>query len=223
MIYIIQNHADVSSGIFGELLQKARIPFKTIRADLGESLPAATAATAVILLGGYMGVHDTEEYPFLVHLKEFVRSCVRENIPFFGICLGGQLLAEAVGGEVFARQCGEKGVCEMTLTEAGRKDPLFAGILPVISAFQWHDDCFIPPPTAVLLASSENCQGQAFRCGRAWGVQFHPEVDLDIIRIWVATSGHSPRYLLDFSRAEIDLRRFGSQLLGNFLQEAGFS
>lgn len=221
-MYLIQNHEDVSAGIFDELLKKARIPFKTIRADKGEALPAPSAATAVILLGGYMGVHDTDEYPFLLHLKEIVRSCLHFNTPFFGICLGGQLLAEAVGGEVLARQGGEKGICEVTLTAAGQRDPLFAGVPPAISVFQWHNDCFVLPSSAELLATSANCPGQAFRWGRAWGLQFHPEVDLDIIRTWVTKSGQAQRYLQEFSQAEIDLRRFGSQLLGNFLQEAGY-
>lgn len=220
MIYIIQNHPDVPAGIYGDLLKTARIPFQTIRADCGVPLPTAASATAVIVLGGYMGVHDVDQFPFLRGVKNFVRDCVSANTPFFGICLGGQLLAEVLGGEVKARCCGEKGVCQLKLTPAGEKDPLFSGVKVPFSAFQWHNDSFSPPPAAQWLASSATCPGQAFRHGRAWGVQFHPEADLSIVRDWTKESGRSLEYQQDFSRGEIELRSFGTRLLGNFLEMA---
>lgn len=221
MISIIQNHPEVPAGIFGELLQKARIPFQTIRPDLGESLPSPQSATAVIVLGGYMGVHDEEQFPFLGELKTFTRSCVAVDTPFLGICLGGQLLAAVLGGEVMPQHRGEKGLCALTLTGAGQSDPLFAGVPAAFSAFQWHNDSFTLPPETVLLASSADCPGQAFRFGRAWGVQFHPEVDLDVVRVWSAGSRNGPEFQKDFSCAEIELRSFGARLLGNFLEAAG--
>ena len=221
MIYIIQNHPEVPAGIYGELLKTARIPFQTIRPDLGESLPAPQSATAVIVLGGYMGVHDEGEFPFLAELKTFIRGCVAVDVPFFGICLGGQLLADVLGGEVTAKERGEKGLCKLTLTATGQSDPLFAGVPAAFSAFQWHNDSFSLPAGAHLLASSADCPGQAFRYGRAWGVQFHPEVDLDVVRVWSAGNRNAPELQMDFSCAEIGLRSFGARLLGNFLEAAG--
>lgn len=221
MIYIIQNHPDVPAGIYGDLLKTARIPFQTIRADRGVPLPAATSATAVIVLGGYMGVNDVEQFPSLRGVKNFVRDCVSANTPFFGICLGGQLLAETLGGKVTDKHCDEKGLCALTLTGAGQSDPLFTGVPASFSAFQWHNDSFSLPPAATLLASSTACPGQAFRFGRAWGVQFHPEVDLAIVQDWTKESGWSLDYQQDFSRREIELRSFGTRLLSNFLEMAG--
>jgi GMP synthase-like glutamine amidotransferase len=221
MIYIIQNHPEVPAGIYGELLKTARIPFQTIRPDLGESLPAPQSATAVIVLGGYMGVHDEGEFPFLVELKTFIRDGVAADVPFFGICLGGQLLADVLGGEVTAKERGEKGLCQLTLTAAGQSDPLFAGVPSVFTAFQWHNDSFALPSGAHLLASSADCPGQAFRYGRAWGVQFHPEVDLEVVRSWSRESYNTAEYQKNFSLGEIELRSFGTRLLGNFLAIAG--
>lgn len=221
MLYIIQNHPEVPAGIYGELLQKARIPFQTIRPDLGESLPSPQSATAVIVLGGYMGVHDDEEFPFLGELKTFILDCVATDLPFFGICLGGQLLAEVLGGEVTDQHRGEKGLCPLTLTGAGQSDPLFAGVPASFAAFQWHNDSFALPPEAILLATSADCPGQAFRYGRAWGVHFHPEVDLEIVRSWTGESYNTSEYQKNFSRGEIELRSFGARLLGNFLAMAG--
>lgn len=221
MIYIIQNQPEVPAGIYGELLQAARIPFRTIRPDRDEALPTPQSATAVILLGGTMGVADEEEFPFLRKVKTFILDCVDSDLPFLGICLGGQLLADILGGEVTAGGRGEKGLCKLALTAAGGSDPLFAGVASDFAAFEWHNDSFSLPPAATLLARSTACPGQAFRFGRAWGVQFHPEVDLAIVRDWTKESGRSLEYQQDFSRGEIELRSFGSRLLGNFLAMAG--
>lgn len=221
MIYLIQNHPEVPAGIFAELLQEAGTPWQIVRPDLGEALPAPQSATAVIVLGGYMGVHDEKEFPFLADLKDFIRACLTADLPFFGICLGGQLLADVLGGEVTARQRGEKGLCRLILSAAGLKDPLFVGVPAVFTAFQWHNDSFALPTDATLLASSETCPGQAFRYGRAWGVQFHPEVDLDIVRSWTRQSPHAVGYQQDFAQGEMELRSFGARLLRNFLTVVG--
>lgn len=221
MIFIIQSHPEVPAGIFADLLHTARIPFRIIRPDRGEALPAPQSATAVFVLGGYMGVHDEASFPFLRDLKTFIRACVTADTPFFGICLGGQLLAEVLGGEVTARAHGEKGLCQLTLTATGESDSLFTGVSTTFTAFQWHNDSFSLPPDAHLLASSAECPGQAFRYGRAWGVQFHPEVDLAIVRDWSKESCHAAEYQMDFARGEIALRSLGTRLLGNFLALAG--
>lgn len=221
MIYLIQNHPEVPAGIYGELLKIARIPMQTIRPDRGESLPPPQSATAVIVLGGTMGVHDEADFPFLTVLKTFIRDCISADVPFFGICLGGQLLADVLGGEVTARAHGEKGLCQLTLSAAGRNDPLFTGVSAEFKAFQWHNDSFALPLGAHLLASSADCAVQAFRYGRAWGVQFHPEVDLEVVRSWSRESRSAALYQQEFAQGEIELRSFGARLLGNFLAMAG--
>lgn len=221
MILIVQNHGDVPAGIYAEFLQKARIPFRILRPDLGEVFPSPHSAMAVIVLGGYMGAHDEEIYPFLRELKAFIRDCVASDIPFLGICLGGQLLAAILGAEVTAQARGEKGLVQLTLTAEGEHDPLFDGIPPAFPAFQWHNDSFALPAAAQWLAFSPVCPGQAFRYGRAWGVQFHPEVDQAIIQRWSRGSAAAEFYLRDFSRREVLLRSFGVRLLGNFLAIAG--
>jgi GMP synthase-like glutamine amidotransferase len=201
MIHIIQNHPAVPAGIFGEILRGMEAPHRTVHLYAGNSLPARAEASAVIVLGGYMGVHDVADYPFLGPLGAFMRSATEAGTPLLGICLGGQLLAQVLGGEVRSKQRSEKGLQEIRLTSAGQDDPLFAGLLPAFAAFEWHNDSFDVPPGAVHLASSAVCPGQAFRCRNAWGLQFHPEVDAAIVETWSSPTDPQGKLLAAFAAA----------------------
>ncbi|HXV22463.1 MAG TPA: type 1 glutamine amidotransferase [Desulfuromonadales bacterium] len=220
MIYIIQNDPRVPAGIYGRHLQDRDIPQRTVHLYAGESLPPLTEVSAFIVLGGYMGVHDEEEYPFLRQLKAFMRRAVEAGTPLLGICLGGQLLAQVLGGEVFSRHRGEKGLQEIHLTSVGQDDPLFAGLPPAFAAFEWHNDSFEVPSAAVHLAASAACPGQAFRYRNAWGVQFHPEVDREIVSAWSAVVDPAGGYATEFAADEAAHRAMAQRLLKNFLDVA---
>lgn len=216
---IIQNDPSVPPGVFLELLTGWQVPFRLCRPDLGESLP--DTSDAVIVLGGTMGVHDDRAHPFLRLLKGWLAQAQADDTPLLGICLGGQLLADVTGGVVSSNRCGEKGLAEVVLTDAGAADRLFAGIEQRFPAFQWHNDSFTIPAGAMHLAASAVCPGQAFRVGNAWGVQFHPEVNKAIVNAW---SRHDPNRLRltdDFAIAAAAHRRLAWQLLANFMDIAG--
>jgi GMP synthase-like glutamine amidotransferase len=218
-VHIVQGDPEVPAGVFADLLNEWQVPFRILRPDLGETL--AEDSAAVIVLGGRMGAHDEAQHPFLGSVKEFMGRILAKGTPLFGICLGGQLLADVAGGVVSSNRCGEKGLVDVTLSAAGAADPLFAGIDQRFLAFQWHNDSFTIPPGAVHLADSAACPGQAFRTGNAWGVQFHPEVDSTIVAAWC---GHSPAQqalVAEFAVAELAHRELARQLLGNFLTIAG--
>ena len=120
-------------------------------------------------------------------LKNLIRAVVAARIPYLGICLGGQLLAAALGAEVVSKRWEELGTLPVSLTADGEEDLLFIGIAETFTTFQWHHDSFDIPDGGVLLASSALCRHQAFRVGNsAWGLQFHPEVTEQIIRNWSA-------------------------------------
>lgn len=227
MLLIIQNDPEVPPGNFSDTIARMGVPCRIVHPYSGEALPPPVKISAVIVLGGAMGVHDTAKYPFLVELKEYIRSCMESEMPFLGICLGGQLLADILGGEVTSNSpCGEKGTMTVTLTSAGKEDPLFAGIPRQFISFQWHNDSFAVPSGGTLLASSDACPGQAFRFGRcAWGTQFHPEVDRAIVDCWARwtseTSSRVDEFLAEFIRSEKAYQDISRLLLGNFLQLAG--
>lgn len=220
MVLVIQNDPRVPAGLLADALNARGVSHRILP---GEAVPAGPppGCRGVVVLGGYMGVHDAQRHPFLLRLMDLMRECHGRDVPLLGICLGGQLLAAALGGSVRKDSRGEKGVREVALTAAGRRDPLFAGLPEVFPAFQWHNDSFDLPPGALHLAASPVCPGQAFRCRRAYALQFHPEVDEAIVAAWVRHAGADPAHLRAFAAAREELGRCASTLFGNFLDLAG--
>ncbi|HLO25932.1 MAG TPA: type 1 glutamine amidotransferase [Geobacteraceae bacterium] len=226
MLVIIQNDPEVPLGVFADYLADAGTPYTTIPAYRGEPLPPAGEVSAVIVLGGAMGVHDGDRYPFLAALKGFIRECAALGIPYLGICLGGQLLADALGARVTSNACGEKGTLAVHLSPEGGGDPLFAGLPQEFISFQWHNDCFDLPAGAVQLASSRACPGQAFRFGNSvYGLQFHPEVDRTIVDCWARwseeTAPVADQFLAVFAAREEEYRSASRRLLRNFITLSG--
>jgi GMP synthase-like glutamine amidotransferase len=220
-LYLIQNDPAVPPGIISGLLEERQIPFRVIRPDDGDVLPSPEDAEAVIVLGGAMGVGDTDTWPFLLEVKRFIRECADRDIPFLGICLGGQLLAEVLGTHVTSRYRGEKGVCRVRLTAEGAADQLFRGISPEFFTYQWHDDSFDLPAGCRLLASSPDCCQQAIRHGATvYGVQFHPEVTAAIVTSWSGDSTENAGYLPAFLRTEEEYLASARTLLDNFFRIA---
>ncbi len=220
-IDILQLDPEVPAGVFADLLAEWQVHFRLLRPDLGEPLP--TGGAPVIVLGGRMGVHDEEAHPFLAEVKAFMAACLASATPLLGICLGGQLLSAVAGGVVTSQSRGEKGLVAITLSGAGAADPLFAGLGSDLSAFEWHNDSFTIPPGAVPLAGSATCPGQAFRLGRAWGLQFHPEVDEAIVAAWSRGDPDREALITAFAAAAATHRALAAALLANFLDNAGLT
>lgn len=219
MLHIIQNDPEVPPGILTEFIA---VPYTLCRADQGEDLPAADRIDALMVLGGAMGANDDDRYPFLADLKRLIRAAVIAGKPYLGVCLGGQLLASALGAAVVSNRWEELGMQEVRLTAAGLADRLFRGVPERFPAFQWHHDSFDLPDGAVLLASSPACPHQAFRVGSsAWGLQFHPEVNEAIIRSWCAwdpaTARQADRLAAGFGRHLEACRRTARSIAGNFI------
>lgn len=228
MLLIVQNDPEVPAGAYADYLEEMGVPFRLARPFAGEELPAAGEAAAVVVLGGAMGVHDTAQYPFLAAVTGFIGEVVTAGVPYLGICLGGQLLAHVLGAQVTTGASGEKGTFTVTLTSEGEHDPLFAGISSPFVTFQWHNDTFAIPAGATLLASSSACPHQAFRAGeRVWGLQFHPEVNRDIVASWtrwsVETASSADCFLADFAAAEPAFCAVSRRLLANFLRIASLA
>lgn len=219
ILHIIQNDPEVPPG---SLLDHLTVPYIVHHPYRGDLLPDSADIPALIVMGGAMGANDDGRYPFLTDLKNLIRSVVALRIPYLGICLGGQLLASAVGAEVVSHRWEESGTLTVSLTEAGKTDPLFSGIAEEFTTFQWHHDSFDLPDGAVLLATSGACPHQAFRLGdSAWGLQFHPEVTEKIIRDWCAwdsSSGEKSELMVAaFLHNELPYTEVAVKLVYNFL------
>jgi GMP synthase-like glutamine amidotransferase len=160
-------------------------------------------------------------------LKIFIRQVVRAGIPYLGICLGGQLLAAALGAAVAPNRWDELGSLQVALTDEGRGDPLFSCLPPEFVTFQWHHDSFDIPEGGTLLAGSSACRHQAFRVGeRAWGLQFHPEVTEKIIRDWCRwdtdTAQREEELAGEWRSHQEGYERSARELLYSFLALGGF-
>jgi GMP synthase (glutamine-hydrolysing) len=153
--------------------------FRLVRTFAGDPVPAD--ADALVVLGGGMGAYEEDRLPHLADEIRLLRRCLDRGRPVLGICLGSQLLAKAAGAEVAKAPRPEIGFHQVRLSPQARTDALFASAPETFVAFHWHFDAFTLPGDAVPLAASALAPLQAFRCGaRAWGVQFHLEVDEDV-------------------------------------------
>jgi len=153
----------------------------------GDALPDPSEADAVLVTGSASMV--TERLDWSERTKDWLPSVLEADIPLLAVCYGHQLLAEATGGKVGPNPNGrEIGTIEVTLTDDGRADPLLGSLEgPVLAMQSTHVESVLElPPSATLLGHTPLDPHQSFRVGeRAWGVQFHPEIDADVSRWYV--------------------------------------
>lgn len=183
-----------------------------------EPAPSSTF-DAVVLYGAETDVEDAPRLEWLRAEVAWLRGVLATATPVLGVCFGAQLIAHALGADVVRSQPEEIGFRPVTLTAAGRADPVL-GVLPErFLAAQWHRWHCALPEGAVALAESDVCL-QAFRAGRAWGVQFHPDVDATTLEGWIAGEPAEPP---GFRHREELLPRWnelGRRLFRAFLSEA---
>ena len=176
----VQNIACESLGTLEDLLEADGFTIETVNAQV-YAIPKATDYSAVIILGGPMAVYDN--FPYLQKEQELVRDAVENNIPVLGICLGSQLIAQAMGGWVYKGAKKELGWHQVSPTGDGERG-FFAGAGEAMRVFQWHGDTYDLPPNATVLARSD-LYPQAFKIRSAIGVQFHLEVNEPLIKLWM--------------------------------------
>lgn len=186
---------------------------------------------AMIVMGGPMGANDQSEIPWLGEELAFLRRAAETDVPIWGVCLGSQLLAAALGARVWTGPVPEVGVLEICPTPECHDDPVwerFSG--SPFPALQWHSDTFDLPEGATRLASSAAYPNQLFRFGRSYGIQFHLEADSQLARQWlevpeyrsalIATIGADAvtGFIDDISSIEIATRSMASALVEGWLE-----
>lgn len=234
-LLVLQHIACEHPGILRTFLAEDGVSWDAVELDAAEPIPQLDAYDAMWVMGGPMDVWDVEECPWMIEEKRAIRRFVRElKRPFLGVCLGHQLLADALGGTCGPQRPPEIGILGISLTKAGTKDPIMSGLPTAFKALQWHSVAVAQPPDdAVILASSPDCRCQAMRVGaNAWSMQYHVELEPTTIADW----GNVPAYAAALERTHgagalarmgddakphmQDFTRNARQLYRNFMTEA---
>jgi GMP synthase-like glutamine amidotransferase len=208
---VFQHIAIEHPGIFRDFFAADGIQWDAVELDEGEAIPSLEGYDALWVMGGPMDVWEETEHPWLKAEKQAIKDWVGQGKPYMGLCLGHQLLGAALGGQVGKMPKPEVGILDIDLTEAGRADPLFAGIASPFQALQWHGAAVLEAPEgAVILGESPVCANQAMRIGdRAYGLQCHTELTTRTVGEW----GEVPAYAcaLDETLGEGALARLDAE------------
>ncbi|GAA4964048.1 type 1 glutamine amidotransferase [Actinoplanes utahensis] len=190
---VIENDPADDLRRLGDWLTEGGLELTVLRPHAGDALPETLDGhAALIVLGGdqnaFPDAAGTPGAPWFPAVEGLLRKAVRHRVPTLGVCLGGQLLAQAHGGLIEPGAAGpEIGPGLVAKRDAADRDPLFKWVTLLPDVQQWHRDAITELPAgAVLLAASTRYPHQAFRIGdRAWGLQFHIECDAAMIADWV--------------------------------------
>jgi GMP synthase-like glutamine amidotransferase len=206
---------------------------EVIDLEKGQTIPSLDVYQALVVLGGPMNVYEEDKFPYLRMENTVIQGALQRQLPYLGICLGGQLLAKAAGGRVTKNPRKEIGNFTVQLNADGQRDPLFQEMPSEIPVFQWHGDTFNDIANGVSLASSKICRQQAFRLGScAYGLQFHVEITLAQCQEWfdeynvevkqeMAREGLNPTAIVtEFARLEPQYEELSQKLFRNFFRIA---
>lgn len=189
-ILVVQHETDDPPAIFGGWLEDAGCELDVRHPYAGDELPTDLAPyDGMLVMGGAMGAHDDDRHWWLTPTKDLIREANDAQLPTLGICLGHQLVATALGGRSDRNPRGQQiGLLDVGFADEAKEDPLLGAVSgSPRRGVQWNYDVVDPLPAgATVLAATPGGEVQAVRYGPAlWGVQLHPEVDHDIVGLWV--------------------------------------
>ncbi len=229
---LVLQHADSEPpGVYEDELLERGMPFTRVMLSAGEELPDWRAYAGIVAMGGAMSVEDERGHPWLVPEKRLIAEAVAAGTPYWGVCLGAQLLAASLGARVTRGAAPELGVLGVELTAAAARDPVFAQAPARFDTLQWHGETYELPAGALQLARSARYEQQAFVLGRAYALQFHLEVDSALAAEWMTVpafvdeleqwhgQGAPARLLADVAGAEQAALALARELFSRWLLE----
>ncbi len=186
-IVIFRHAAHEGPGYLADYLDRRGLPWRLVRVDRRESPPDSLAGVSgLVLMGGPMSAND--RLPWIPPLLHLIRQAVDQDIPVLGHCLGGQLMARALGGRVTRNRLKEIGWLPVETVANAEARRWVNGLAPRFEVFHWHGETFSElPPGAVPILKSRGCRHQAFVLGKHLGFQCHIEMTPDLVRSWAHT------------------------------------
>lgn len=187
---ILQHVECEPAAVYEDELRAAGADLTVVEVDVERTVPDWREFDLIVSMGGPQSVYEEQRTHWIQAEKHLIASAARAGRPVWGVCLGAQMLAAALGARVYAGPRPELGLLPVRLTPAAAVDPVF-GVAPhSIPTLQWHGDTFDLPEGAVLLATSGAYTNQAFSWGRSYGLQFHLEVGATLAERWAAVPGY---------------------------------
>jgi GMP synthase-like glutamine amidotransferase len=215
-ILVFQHLRVEHPGIFRDFFKEDGIDCHVIELDENQQIPDLNYYDALWVMGGPMDVWQESEYPWLVEEKAAIRKAVSElGMPYVGICLGHQLLADALGGEVGLGEHTEVGVMEIHKTDAGKSSSYLKKMPNKINCLQWHSAEVKHAPIGMdILSYSEKCSIQSLSSGsRVLTMQYHQEITASAISDWSTIPTYN--YFLGKSRGENFMNKLEQEVLKN--------
>jgi len=186
-VLVFRHSATEGPGYFATFLDRHGIEWRLVKLDEGEAVPASAADAAGLgFMGGPMSVND--DLPWIAPVLALIRDAVARRVPVIGHCLGGQLLAKALGGVVRPNPVKEIGWCRVVLEDTALAREWIGLDAPAFTTFQWHGETFSLPPGGERILRGDHCANQAYVVdGRHLGMQCHVEMTPELVRTWCET------------------------------------
>jgi GMP synthase-like glutamine amidotransferase len=211
-VAIFRHSPTEGPGYFATYLDARGVPWRLVALDRGEAVPEQTGGfSGLVFMGGPMSVNDA--LPWIAPVLTLIRRAAVSDVPVLGHCLGGQLMAKALGGYVGRNPVTEIGWGEIQVAQNEQAREWFGPDVSRFESFHWHGETFTIPPGAVRIMGNRYCENQGFVIGKNLGMQCHVEMTEELIESWcdsgaveIATANSPAVQTVDQMRAGMQLK-----------------
>lgn len=189
-VYIFRHVENEGPGYLAEFFETHHIPHRLIRLDQGEDLPQSLdEISGLVFMGGTMSVND--DLAWIQQALQLIRTAFHEGLPVLGHCLGGQMMAKALGSEIFQNSVPEFGWQDVEVCKGPGLEGWNTGLPDIFPAFHWHNETFELPKDCQRILKNQHCLNQGFVHKNSLALQCHIEMTEQMVRDWIENSGNN--------------------------------